>query len=146
MLSDLMWNWRLNLVHLQPTLSSVVFVSLECLFLKLTPLHSGNKKPAASPSVAPAGVFPDVSLCRTSWWHFFSLQGSRTCTRGRSASVRSCWVSRGRRWWWCATCSPSSTSESPLTQKPLTVNDNRPFLCRSPRAAWFHSCSCSEEG
>lgn len=84
------------------------------------------------------------SFCGACFWCFsgcdggcsdacFFLQESRTCTRERSASVRSCWVSRGRPWWWCVTCSPSSTSECPLTQKQaLTVNDHRPFLSIFP--------------
>lgn len=84
-----------------------------------------------------AGVFQDVSLCHrhlamsqqlTMTVPCFMLQESRTCTRERSASVRSCWVSRGWHWWWCVTCLPSSTSEYPLAQnQPLTVHDNHPF-------------------
>lgn len=54
---------------------------------------------------------------------FFSPlpQGSRTCTRGRSVSAKSCWASPGQLWWWCATCSPSSTSES-ASEDSLAIN------------------------
>lgn len=114
-------------------LSFFVFVALNCLFVFL------KLNLSAAAEAGRLSVCLSVRLRFVLIVHFLP-QESRTCTSERSASARSCWASRGRRWWWCVTCSPSSTSEWIHSQLMIIAPIFFPFSqsCSS-RPAWFQT-------